>query len=82
MVQVSAEFFRHCWLDDIKHTCATHPQMFSPRTSGKKVNNKKNHPFYGHYTGQPALAAPPVKNWRISLVQSFTADNNQHIRIG
>ena len=28
-------------------------------------------PFYSHYTGQPALAALPVKNWRILLVQSF-----------
>jgi len=34
-------------------------------------------PFNGHYTGQPALAgvslAPPVKNWKILLEQSFTA---------
>jgi len=29
-------------------------------------------PFYGHYTGQPALAALPVKNWRILLVQFFS----------
>jgi len=31
--------------------------------------------FYGHYTGQPGLAKPaaPFKNWRILLVQSFTA---------
>ena len=26
-----------------------------------------------HYIGQPALGAPPVKNWSILLVQSFTA---------
>ena len=32
-----------------------------------------NHPQYDHYTGQPTLAGPPVKNWRILLVQSFTA---------
>ena len=30
-------------------------------------------PFYGHYTGRPVLAATLVKNWRILLVQSFTA---------
>jgi len=30
-------------------------------------------PFYGHYTGQPALDGTPVKNWRILLVQSFTS---------
>ena len=30
-------------------------------------------PFYGHYTGQPALASTPVKNWRILLELSFTA---------
>jgi len=31
-------------------------------------------PFYGHYTGQPALATPPVKNWRFcwSKVLLFT----------
>jgi len=29
-------------------------------------------PFYGYYTGQPALAGTP-KNWTISLKQSFTA---------
>jgi len=30
--------------------------------------------FYGHYTGQSALAtAPPVENWKLLLVQSFTA---------
>ena len=28
--------------------------------------------FYGLCTGQPALPAPPVKNWRILLMQSFT----------
>ena len=30
-------------------------------------------PFYDHYTDQPVLLAPPVKNWRNLLVQSFTA---------
>ena len=30
-------------------------------------------PFYGHYARQPALTGTPVKNWRILLVQSFTA---------
>ena len=29
-------------------------------------------PFYGHYTGQPALARNPVKNWKILQQQSFT----------
>jgi len=29
--------------------------------------------FYGHYTGQLALASTPIKNWRILLEQSFTA---------
>jgi len=29
--------------------------------------------FYGHYTGQPALAGTPIKNWRILLEQSSTA---------
>ena len=32
-----------------------------------------NHLFYGHYSGQPVLAGTSVKNWRILLVQSFTA---------
>jgi len=26
-------------------------------------------PFYSNYTGQPGLAARPVKNWRILLEQ-------------
>jgi len=29
-------------------------------------------PFYGYYTGQPALASNPVKNSRILLEQSVT----------
>jgi len=29
--------------------------------------------IYSHYTGQPALAGTPVKNWRILSEQSFTA---------
>ena len=42
--------------------------------------------FYGHYTGQSALAAaPPVKNWRILLVQFFCphalADSNHRVQI-
>jgi len=27
--------------------------------------SNKQQPFYDHYTGQPVLVAPPVKNWRI-----------------
>ena len=46
----------------------------------KQHNN--NHHFYGHYTGQ---LAPPLKNWRILLVQFYCshalADGNQHIQI-
>jgi len=30
-------------------------------------------PSYGRYTGQPAFAGTPVKNWRILLKQSLTA---------
>ena len=30
-------------------------------------------PFDGHYTGQPALAGTPDKNWMILLEQSFIA---------
>ena len=30
-------------------------------------------PFYGHYTCQPVLAGPPVKNSRILMVLQFTA---------
>ena len=29
--------------------------------------------IYGHYTGQPALAGIPVKNWRILLECGLTA---------
>jgi len=35
--------------------------------------NTQQPPFYGHHTGQPALAGTSVMNWMILLVQSFTA---------
>jgi len=40
----------------------------------KEQQQQQQSLFYGHYTGQSVLAtAPPVENWRLLLVQSFTA---------
>ena len=40
---------------------------------GQHCFTKGKLPRNGHYTGQPALAGTPVKNWGILLQQSFTA---------
>jgi len=36
-------------------------------------NTQQQRPFYGHYTGQTALAGTSTYNRRILLVKSFTA---------
>ena len=37
------------------------------------ITQHQRHPFYNHYTRQARYLAPLLKNWRILLVQSFTA---------
>jgi len=54
-------------------------------SSNFSLNNNQHSPFYGHYTGQPALADIPVKNGGFVGAKFYCphalADGSQRIRI-